>query len=162
MSLREKMLETENLDVEGIISQVEKDGMEDLINLGRDKDFRIRWNCARIISYILERDPEKIKELKNLLMEMLSDHHRLVRNWASISVLKVARKRPELLGEIAEPYLERFIGGDDYEKFDSLKLLEYIKRNNPKVFEKFKDRIVELSKDDNPVVRYQAKRVLEE
>ncbi|RLF95528.1 hypothetical protein DRN52_03790, partial [Thermococci archaeon] len=59
-------------------------------------------------------------------------------------------------------YLERFIGGDDYEKFDSLKLLEYIKRNNPKVFEKFKDRIVELSKDDNPVVRYQAKRVLEE
>jgi len=126
-----------------------------------DKDFRVRWGSLRVVREIASRKPELLRDHVSKIVGLLKDRNTLIKNHASIVILKLSKIDPKSILEYADEYLKLLDERDAHYRVDAVNFLGNIKNAEANLFEKYKEKLEEMfKKDENPLVVNAIKHVL--
>jgi len=137
--------------------------LEDIVKSLEAQDWVLRWGASRVLVQVSKRKPELLKDYIPILLSQLDEKKRNVRNNIAQTLLHLSKGIPEdfIKTGAVEKCLNDLRKGDDFEKYDAIKMLEYLTPAEPEVV---KEHLKELEKIageyDNPVVRGEAERAM--
>lgn len=137
--------------------------LENIVMALDDRDFRVRRGAAKVLDRIATKyDVDIFEPYVEKLFQKLSDKKRPVRNEVAIIILKIARKKPDLVEGFAEFFMEFLNSKSGYERHDAIEFLMCVKDLRPDLKDKYLDKIKTLAeKDENPIVRGIAEKALQ-
>lgn len=137
--------------------------LEDIVKNLTAQDWVLRWGVSRVLVQVSKRKPELLKEYIPTLLSALNEKKRNVHNNIAQTLLHLSKGIPEDLikTEAVERCLNALKEGDDFEKYDALKMLEYLTPVDPFIVKSHLKELQKIANDyDNPVVKGEAERVM--
>ena len=141
----------------------DKEFLDDVVKSLDEQDWVLRWGASRVLVQVSKRKPELLIEHIPVLLSKLNEKKRNVRNNIAQTLLHLSRGIPEdfIKTDAVEKCLRDLREGDDFEKYDAIKMLEYITPVKPEVVKKHLKELEKIAGEyDNPVVRGEAERVM--
>ena len=127
--------------------------------LKKEEDQSVLIGAMLALWEMWRRRPESILPYLPLVAARAGFHLRPVRDYATTLMLKVAETHPQEVAKYAETVMHRF-DGDPYEQDDAVRFLALIADRRPDLVRRYRERILELSKSSNPLLRLHASRLV--
>ena len=144
--IAEEILESEELQLR----------LEEILKTDGDQSVLIGAMLA--LWEMWRRNPESVLPYLPLIAARAGFHLRPVRDYATTLMLKIAETHPQEAAKYAEAVMHRF-DGDPYEQDDAVRFLALVAERRPDLVKRYRDRILELTKSSNPLLRLHASRV---
>ena len=126
-------------------------------------DYRIRMNALCVMDILVKEHPEVVRPYVPKLASMTGEEHRAVSNYASITLMHVARSDPASIPRDAvSKFMERLGSNDDFQKMDAMVMLEVLAEKDPSTASQYRERLKEYGTAPkvNAMIKGRALRLL--